>query len=223
MLSAACSAACSRSCAYLARSAASSFVSARVSTTAAGAAARSHRERPLARRRRRLHAAHGRLDLERRRRHPSVVVVVVHLLVVVVLFGRGARAAGRELRHLAASARACVRSAWRRRALGLAGFTGCCSSRVHSSDSEFSWPEARPDMLAAALLSLAVDAPTTADGWVRVINIKPSDGSCPSDLQYTVPPRACGLRARLQRADEGVRPRDAHRRELPRTHARLRR
>ena len=43
-------------------------------------------------------------------------------------------------------------------------------------------------MLAAALLSLAVDAPTTADGWVRVINIKPSDGSCPGDLQYTVPP-----------------------------------
>ena len=42
-------------------------------------------------------------------------------------------------------------------------------------------------MLAAALLSLAVDAPTTADGWVRVINIKPSDGSCPGDLQYTVP------------------------------------
>ena len=42
-------------------------------------------------------------------------------------------------------------------------------------------------MLAAALLSLAVDAPTTADGWVRVINIKPSvDGSCPGDLQYTV-------------------------------------
>ena len=32
-------------------------------------------------------------------------------------------------------------------------------------------------MLAAALLSLAVDAPTTADGWVRVINIKPSDDS----------------------------------------------
>ena len=44
-------------------------------------------------------------------------------------------------------------------------------------------------MLAAALLSLAVDAPTTVDGWVRVINIKPSDGSCPGDLQYTVPPR----------------------------------
>ena len=43
-------------------------------------------------------------------------------------------------------------------------------------------------MLAAALLSLAVDAPTIADGWVRVINIKPSDGSCPGDLQYTVPP-----------------------------------
>ena len=43
-------------------------------------------------------------------------------------------------------------------------------------------------MLAAALLSLAVDAPTTADGWVRVINIKPSDGSCPGDLQHTVPP-----------------------------------
>ena len=42
-------------------------------------------------------------------------------------------------------------------------------------------------MLAAALLSLAVDAPTTADGWVRVINIKPSDGSCPGDLQHTVP------------------------------------
>ena len=42
-------------------------------------------------------------------------------------------------------------------------------------------------MLAAALLSLAVDAPTAADGWVRVINIKPSDGSCPGDLQYTVP------------------------------------
>ena len=40
-------------------------------------------------------------------------------------------------------------------------------------------------MLAAALLSLAVDAPTTVDGWVRVINIKPSDGSCPGDLQYT--------------------------------------
>ena len=39
-------------------------------------------------------------------------------------------------------------------------------------------------MLAAALLSLAVDAPTAADGWVRVINIKPSvDGSCPGDLQ----------------------------------------
>ena len=45
-------------------------------------------------------------------------------------------------------------------------------------------------MLAAALLSLAVDAPTTADGWVRVINIKPSvdDSSCPGDLQHTVPP-----------------------------------
>ena len=42
-------------------------------------------------------------------------------------------------------------------------------------------------MLAAALLSLAVDAPTIADGWVRVINIKPSDGSCPRDLQHTVP------------------------------------
>ena len=43
-------------------------------------------------------------------------------------------------------------------------------------------------MLAAALLSLAVDAPTTADGWVRVINIKPSDdSSCPGDLQHTVP------------------------------------
>ena len=44
-------------------------------------------------------------------------------------------------------------------------------------------------MLAAALLSLAVDAPTAADGWVRVINIKPSDdSSCPGDLQHTVPP-----------------------------------
>ena len=44
-------------------------------------------------------------------------------------------------------------------------------------------------MLAAALLSLAVDAPTIADGWVRVINIKPSDdSSCPGDLQHTVPP-----------------------------------
>ena len=38
-------------------------------------------------------------------------------------------------------------------------------------------------MLAAALLSLAVDAPTAADGWVRVINIKPSDGS-PAWLLY---------------------------------------
>ena len=35
-------------------------------------------------------------------------------------------------------------------------------------------------MLAAALLSLAVDAPTTADGWVRVINIKPSVGGQPA-------------------------------------------
>ena len=43
-------------------------------------------------------------------------------------------------------------------------------------------------MLAVALLAFAVDAPTVGDGWVRVINIKPSDGSCPGDLQYTVPP-----------------------------------
>ena len=49
-------------------------------------------------------------------------------------------------------------------------------------------------MLAATLLSLAVDAPTTADGWVRVINIKPSvDGSCPGDLQYSAPMKVYGL------------------------------
>ena len=44
------------------------------------------------------------------------------------------------------------------------------------------------DACPVCLLSLAVDAPTVADGWVRVINIKPSGGSCPGDLQYTVPP-----------------------------------
>ena len=38
------------------------------------------------------------------------------------------------------------------------------------------------EMLAAALLAFAVDAPTAGNGWVRVINIKPSDGSCPGEL-----------------------------------------
>ena len=43
-------------------------------------------------------------------------------------------------------------------------------------------------MLAAALLAFAVDAPTTGNGWVRIVDIKPSEtSSCPGEFLYTVP------------------------------------